>query len=112
MALSLAEKTRLRRMIDRQWMGSLPGAEYSVLLFIFTMTTEWGKYADRLKLDHFVNGIGEVRGLRASKMTVRRALSSMTERGVILRERTPYGYIYAINFDWEPDGRRHGDYRV
>lgn len=109
MKLTLVEKTRLRRLIARQWAGSLPGAQYSVLVFIFTMTTEWGKRADRLKLDHFVNGIGPVTGVGASKMTVRRALGSLTERGAIFRERTPYGYRYEINFDWEPDGLRHGN---
>lgn len=103
--LSMADKLELHRLIDRRWGASLSGSEYAVVKFIFTNTIEWNKVSDRFKLDHFVNGIGKVCGTGLSKMTVRRALSALTERGALVRWRTQYGYVYAINFDWEPHRR-------
>lgn len=108
-AFSLREKVGLHRHIVRKWMGSLPGAQFQIVMFIFTNTIEWGKAGDRFKLDHFVNGIGSAPAIPASKMTIRRALQSLVERGVLSRDRTQYGYRYYINFDWEPDGLRHGN---
>jgi len=98
--LTLVEKERLRKIINR-W-PDLSASQSSVLMFIFSNTIDWGKVEDRLKLDHFIGGVGAHGGLLMSKMTARRALENLVLRGALLRRRTPYGYVYRINFDWDP----------
>lgn len=108
-AMGLQEKAERRRLIDRVWASSLSGSEQKVLTFIFTVTTEWGKVSDHLKLDHFVHGVGKTTGTGLSKITVRRALESLIVRGIVSRRRFPYGCYYSINFDWRPDIGAHVD---
>jgi hypothetical protein len=101
--LSLTKKTALRRQIDRVWAPHLKPAEHKCLLFLFTVTTEWGKEADRVKRDHFVTGLKHAAGTGLCKRTVHTALASLSDRGVVWRKRGLYGYVYGINFDWTPD---------
>lgn len=101
-AVSLAEKVRLRRMLDRVWAPFLTPAEAKVVTFIFTTTVEWSKPCDRLKVSHFVEGFANGGGTGLSDKTVRRALDTLERDGAIRRKRTPYGYVIALIWEWIP----------
>lgn len=102
-ALTAKEKTRLRRKLDREWLPGLAPSEAKCMVFLFNMVTDWGKSRDRVKQDHFVNGTKSQAGTGLSLRTVIRALASLTDKGVVTRLRTPRGYVFTINFDWNPE---------
>lgn len=101
MSISLIERTQLRQIVDRQFALSLDMYELNVVRFIFEVTIAWGKVVDRIKVEHSCNGLGPVPGTGFSDKKVRLVLKTLQFRGVITRRRTPYGYLYAINFEWK-----------
>lgn len=88
----IPNSTQVPDVILDHWMSALSGAELKVLLYVARRTYGFGKAHDRISLQQLSRGIrrrdGSVldRGTGLSVSSVARAVKSLEERGLLVRE--------------------------
>lgn len=96
--ISPNEKFKTLRVMAKEWMP-LPPAEFSVVFFVWSRTVFWGKKTERVQFRHFLEGIpGTIGPLPFTRATLRKAINSLVEKGILIREQETWGSRYSLNF--------------
>lgn len=90
--------------INRTWMTVLNPTEYRVLMFVVERTLRWNKDTEVIVGSHFINGItsadGEliIGGIPCSISSIRKAYTSLKERGLLSISKIDVGYTFKNKF--------------
>lgn len=97
--------TQVPNVILDKLMYRLPDAEFRVVIYICRRTYGFQRESDQISFSQFVDGIVKRDGTRLdggcglSKMSVSKALNSLVEWGLIIKQENSKGNIYKINLD-------------
>lgn len=113
MSDSIGENLKLLRKLSRDWRHCFTSTEFSLLMFVYDRTYGWSKVWERISSTQCVDGVFSKEGIcyagacSSSASRARNTLSSLVERGILLRKdsNSPVdrAYYYAINANWEAD---------
>lgn len=119
--LLVPNSTQIPDVIIDHWMAELSGAEFKVLLYIARRTYGFQKERDNISLTQIAEGIkrrdGTVldRGTGISRRNVLRAVNTLEERGMVIRQTnlSDSGQefeenTYSINLNWSPNSGSPG----
>lgn len=99
--LTASEKFNLLEKINRDYLPLLSPAEYTVLMFIFARTIQWGRKAEFIRQKHFLEGIPDTIGpVPIKERNLVTIIQKLVGKGIVIREINKNGSWYAINFDW------------
>lgn len=97
--------TQVPNIIIDKLMYRLPDAEFRVVIYICRRTYGFQRESDQISFSQFIDGIVKRDGTRLdggcglSRQSVSKALNSLTEMKLIIKEENARGNIYKINLD-------------
>jgi DNA-binding transcriptional ArsR family regulator len=117
----IPNSTQVPDVILDVWMARLTGSEFKVLMYIARRTYGFGKEGDSISLRQLEDGIVTRAGQRLdsgtglNKDTIAKALSSLEEKGLVIRVRrdsAEHGHLsnfYRLNLEADDFGDDEGD---
>lgn len=101
--ISPLDRLSVVQHLNRKWARYLNANEFRVMVYILDRSVFWGQPTFRASHKNILKGTAEYAGIGMPERTYKRTLTTLENRGAIIRKRSRDCVILGLNFNWKPE---------